>query len=812
MWPRRGRLVLALLAVAVLLFAGRWVASFLADGWWSAQFSPAAAELVSRIHLLRLALDVAGVLSASAWFVGNLILVTRAVGSVQVPRHVGNLEFRETLTPGLLLAGAVGAGVVLGLVVGLDSSDYWPVVSLAWRGVSYGLVDPLLARDAGFYVAQLPLWRALHSFGLLLVLVALAAVITLYTVIGAVRMMGGRVAVNDHARAHMGWLLCAFAICLGWGYLLEPYELVAAANGIPTRQMFDLTVLVAPALAGTALMVAVLSALWALRPRHALAAAGWVVLLVASVGGHRLLPLFSGRDATPAVGAAAARRFAEAAFGLDDLPEGVRNAVPAAPPRWPSLWDAGSAGRAVSQDAAAIASVDPSIVTPGGERRPAWLVLRPAPGGAALIALADDRVTAGGAPLYYRAADSLAWPTPYPFVELTSHAVRPGAPARDLGPAARGPLAGAWARRAALAWALQAPELLGASTPAMHVAWWLEPSERLTRLVPFAQWSTAAAAVVGGRLVWLADGYVSTETFPLVEPLEWRKGISSSVRAGFLGVVDGESGETHIYRRPGSDPLAGAWASLASGVVEDSSAIPPAVAAAQSYPVELFRLQSLALERAPWGPGALAARPAATPVDPAQPQPSWRADGRGVALLAAFDHGARRVSAVLQGTVERGRDRLELVRLDSAVSIPTPAILAARWGRFPTYDQLHDSVAAAGSRLEARPVSLWLGADGLGATQSHIAVRTGARPVVAWEAIAAGDRLGAGRSLTAAWDNLRGASGPLPPGAGVGTLSEARRWVRLADSALRRGEWAAFGRAFDALRQALEVEPDSASQ
>src|SRR5690349_23851448 len=48
--------------------------------------------------------------------------------------------------------------------------------------------------------------------------------------------------------------------------------------------------------------------------------------------------------------------------------------------------------------------------------------------------------------------------------------------------------------------------------------------------------------------------------------------------------------------------------------------------------------------------------------------------------------------------------------------------------------------------------------------------------------------------------NLRGASGPLPPGVGIGTLSEARRWVRLADSALRRGEWAAFGRAFDALR------------
>lgn len=812
MRPIRGRLILALLAVAVLLFAGRWTASFLADRWWAGHFSPAAAALITRIHLLRLALDVAGVLCASAWFVANLIAVTRAVGSVQVPRHVGNLEFRETLTPALLLAAAVGTGVVLGLLVGLDTSDYWQTVALAWRGVSYGVTDPLLSRDVGLYVAQLPLWRALHAFALLLVLVSLAAVITLYTVIGAVRMLGGRIAVNDHARAHIGWLLSAFAACLAWGYLLEPYELVAAANSMPSRQMFDLTVLVAPALAGTALMVAVLSALWALRPRHALAAAGWVVLLIASVGGHRLLPLLGSRDPTPAVSPATARRFAEAAFGIDDLPESSRASAPMAPPRWPSLWDAGSAGRAVAQDDRHVMSVDPAVIIAGGERRPAWLVVRPSPGGAAVVALADDRVTAAGGPVYYRGADSLAYPTPYPYVELSAHAVRAGAASHDVAPEARGPVAGAWLRRAALAWSLQAPELLGGVPDSTRLAWRLEPAERLTSLAPFAQWSSAAAAVTAGRLVWIADGYVSAETFPLVEPLEWRKGVSSSVRAGFLGTVDAESGETHVYRRPGSGPLAAAWAALAGGVVEDSSAIPPAIAAAQAYPTELFRLQTLALERAPWGPGALAARPSATPVDPAQPQAAWRADGRGVALLAAFDHGARRIAAVLEGTVERGHDHLELVRVDSAASIPTAAILSARWSRFPTYDQLHDSVAAAGSRLEARPVSLWLSPEGIGATQSHVAVRAGVRPVIAWEAVAAGDRLGAGRSLPAAWDNLRGASGPLPPGAAAGTLAEARRWVRLADSALRRGEWASFGRAFDALRQALDVESDSAGR
>ena len=40
---------------------------------------------------------------ASAWFIGHLLLVYRAVGTVQVRRNVANLEFREALTPRALL-------------------------------------------------------------------------------------------------------------------------------------------------------------------------------------------------------------------------------------------------------------------------------------------------------------------------------------------------------------------------------------------------------------------------------------------------------------------------------------------------------------------------------------------------------------------------------------------------------------------------------------------------------------------------------------------------------------------------------------
>jgi hypothetical protein len=64
--------------------------------------------------------------------------------------------------------------------------------------------------------------------------------------------------------------------------------------------------------------------------------------------------------------------------------------------------------------------------------------------------------------------------------------------------------------------------------------------------------------------------------------------------------------------------------------------------------------------------------------------------------------------------------------------------------------------------------------------------------------------LGAGRSLELAWDNLQGNSSPAPPGQGAGTINDARRWMRIADDALRSGDWEAFGRAFEALRRVLQ--------
>jgi len=257
---RRGRrLTLALAAVVLLLFAGQWGSRLLADRLWAARLSPAAVDFLTGWHVLHLVLLIAGMLVAAAWFIGHMLVVYRAVGSVQVRRNVANLEIREALTPGSLLAIAVGAGILLGILTGGGPARHAAEVALAWQGVSYGVVDPLLQYDAGLYVAQLPVWLAARSYCWLLVTVALVVVFGLYLVVGAVRWIDGRPAINGHARTHLGWLLVALALLFMWGYLLEPYRLVGSLSGMPDLAVWRATRVAAPILAGVALATAILS-------------------------------------------------------------------------------------------------------------------------------------------------------------------------------------------------------------------------------------------------------------------------------------------------------------------------------------------------------------------------------------------------------------------------------------------------------------------------------------------------------------------------------------------------------------------------
>lgn len=812
MTRRRRAIAIALAVLVALLFAGRWTAVVLADHWWAEQFSADAATFLTQWHFLRLSLELGSVIVATGWFIAHLLTVYRAIGSVQIPRHVGNVEILEALSPRILLGATIGLGLLLGVLVGTGAPIGWREVTLAWHGVSYGITDPLLGHDLGLYVAQLPLWRATHGFALLLVLLAFAGSLTLYLVVGAVRWIDGRPAINTHARRHLGWLLAAVALALAWGYVLEPFEQVAGLAGPLDPGSFKAVALVSPALTGTALMVALLSALWAMRPRHTLLAASWIVLGLASAAGHYLLPALMRDPSQPAAAPEVMRRLEATAFDLTGLEQVAGNVLSpvADPPDAPlSLWNHQMVAR-ITPDSTELLAVEPALLDLSGSRRPVWLSVAAGQGGtASVIAIADDRVGAAGAPLFYRPGDTLAYPTPYPVITLSRHAARPLAPNHDLSSNAAGVDVDSWGRRLALAWALQVPSLLTAATGPQRLAWRLPPSDRLAHLIPFADWGTPVPRIVNDRLIWLVNGYISTATFPLVPRMLWRGTEIGAVHAGYLGTVDAETGETHVYLRPQAAPPARAWATVATGVIEPFSALPPALAEAVPYPERLFALQAALLSNSLWEAGDPIGRPGETGAVVPDITLAWAGDSTGAELTAIFEHPeARRIKSVLIGGTEGGRTHLRLATADTAGALPTPSALEATWDRFPLFDQVRDSVRGGGGTLETGPVRLWVGSPGLAAYQVSYGTRGAGRPAVTWLSVATGDRVGAGRELAEAWGNLNGTSVPLPPGTITGALAEARRWMRLADSALQNGDWAAFGRAFAAL-QAVLVPPDS---
>ena len=103
--------------LVVALFGGRWLAVETTERAWDRTFAGGEALIAART-LARL-LSTVVLLVAIAWITGNLLLVYRAIGSVHMPRRLGDLEIVEAVPRGTLLSGTIALGVVLGALVSL---------------------------------------------------------------------------------------------------------------------------------------------------------------------------------------------------------------------------------------------------------------------------------------------------------------------------------------------------------------------------------------------------------------------------------------------------------------------------------------------------------------------------------------------------------------------------------------------------------------------------------------------------------------------------------------------------------------------
>ncbi len=107
----------------------------------------------------------------------------------------------------------VAAALVLGFFTAVAASTQWMAVLMALHGVRVGDVDPVLGRDIGFYLFQLPAISGVLATLVVVTLISLAGAVALYLMRGDIARASRSVSVEGSAARHVGALL-AFLLIL----------------------------------------------------------------------------------------------------------------------------------------------------------------------------------------------------------------------------------------------------------------------------------------------------------------------------------------------------------------------------------------------------------------------------------------------------------------------------------------------------------------------------------------------------------------------------------------------------------------------
>ncbi len=141
------------------------------------------------------------------------------------------------------------------------------------------------------------------------------------------------------------------------------------------------------------------------------------------------------------------------------------------------------------------------------------------------------------------------------------------------------------------------------------VLYYRQPLERVEKLAP---WLTLDEdpypAVVDGRIVWIIDGYTTTDRYPLAQKESFEEMTDDSLddgsqfgtlptdeinymRNAVKATVDAYDGSVNLYAWDESDPVLQAWRGAFPGTVQDREDVPDSLMEHLRYPEDLFKVQ-----------------------------------------------------------------------------------------------------------------------------------------------------------------------------------------------------------------------------
>jgi uncharacterized membrane protein (UPF0182 family) len=405
----------------------------------------------------------------------------------------------------------------------------------------------------------------------------------------------------------------------------------------------------------------------------------------------------------------------------------------------------------------------------------------------------------------------------------------------------------------------------GQITPKTKVLYLRGIMDRVKKAAPFLHYDADPYAVIAdGKLVWMLDGYTTTDRYPLSEKKSFREMTSDAInprtayatlptdninyiRNAVKITVDAYDGTVTLYEWDDSDPILKAWEGVFPGVVKPRSDIPDELLAHFRYPEDMFKAQRSLLaayhvtDPKTFYEGNDKWDIPEDPNSPTRKQPPYR-------LSVATKSGSEPVFSLtsvyspfnkqnLASFISVGADagdpstygKFQILRLPDTTQISGPSQIANQFNSDDTVANSLLPFKRQGTQvIFGNLLTLPVG-NGLLYVQPVYTLReegSGNYPALRFVLVSFGTDVGVGPTLSAALDDVLGKTpgtetpGTEPPpdetgngGTGGGTalpaealqlLQQADAKFREADAALKKGDLKGYADAVEQGRQLVE--------
>lgn len=137
-----------------------------------------------------------------------------------------------------------------------------------------------------------------------------------------------------------------------------------------------------------------------------------------------------------------------------------------------------------------------------------------------------------------------------------------------------------------------------------------DPAERVSKVAPYLTMdSDPYPSVVDGRIVWIIDGYTTTDAYPYSEKLSMSDAITDAqglaptfafdeinyIRNSVKATVDAYDGSVTLYAWDEDEPILSSWQKIFPSTVKPMSEMSGELMSHVRYPTDLFKMQRAVL-------------------------------------------------------------------------------------------------------------------------------------------------------------------------------------------------------------------------